>query len=192
MKKITSILMVVIGLVVIVLGASFQPEATSYDLTEKTFKYAAENYNLQYCAFGGDFYTEIYAASDMIVDVLDDINRSTETVVAVQNAIHNASASSVHALEELNRNIGKTVRFVLIAIGLSIVAAALPQLGSAFAPEGRALKTAAPAVEVKNGAEDASAAEIADDNEAETETETPAGQADTQNGMRASEDSMQG
>lgn len=33
MKKITSILMVVIGLVVIVLGASFQPEATSYDLT---------------------------------------------------------------------------------------------------------------------------------------------------------------
>lgn len=27
--------MVVIGLVVIVLGASFQPEATSYDLTEK-------------------------------------------------------------------------------------------------------------------------------------------------------------
>lgn len=35
MKKITSILMVVIGLVVIVLGASFQPEATSYDLTEK-------------------------------------------------------------------------------------------------------------------------------------------------------------
>ena len=161
MKKITSILMVVIGLVVIVLGASFQPEATSYDLTEKTFKYAAENYNLQYCAFGGDFYTEIYAASDMIVDVLDDINRSTETVVAVQNAIHNASASSVHALEELNRNIGKTVRFVLIAIGLSIVAAALPQLGSAFAPEGRALKTAAPAVEVKNGAEDASAAEIA-------------------------------
>ena len=83
MKKITSILMVVIGLVVIVLGASFQPEATSYDLTEKTFKYAAENYNLQYCAFGGDFYTEIYAASDMIVDVLDDINRSTETVVAV-------------------------------------------------------------------------------------------------------------
>lgn len=128
----------------------------------------------------------------MIVDVLDDINRSTETVVAVQNAIHNASASSVHALEELNRNIGKTVRFVLIAIGLSIVAAALPQLGSAFAPEGRALKTAAPAVEVKNGAEDASAAEIADDNEAETETDTPAGQADTQNGMRASEDSMQG
>ena len=184
--------MVVIGLVVIVLGASFQPEATSYDLTEKTFKYAAENYNLQYCAFGGDFYTEIYAASDMIVDVLDDINRSTETVVAVQNAIHNASASSVHALEELNRNIGKTVRFVLIAIGLSIVAAALPQLGSAFAPEGRALKTAAPAVEVKNGAEDTSAAEIADDNEAETETDTPAGQADTQNGMRASEDSMQG
>ena len=44
----------------------------------------------------------------------------------------------------------------------------------------------------KNGAEDASAAEIADDNEAETETDTPAGQADTQNGMRASEDSMQG
>ena len=43
MKKITSILMVVIGLVVIVLGASFQPEATSYDLTEKTFKYAAES-----------------------------------------------------------------------------------------------------------------------------------------------------
>lgn len=192
MKKITSILMVVIGLVVIVLGASFQPEATSYDLTEKTFKYAAENYNLQYCAFGGDFYTEIYAASDMIVDVLDDINRSTETVVAVQNAIHNASASSVHALEELNRNIGKTVRFVLIAIGLSIIAAALPQLSIAFAPEGRALKTAAPAVEVKNGAEDASAAEIADDNEAETETDMPAGQADTQNGMRASEDSMQG
>ncbi len=147
MKKITSILMVVIGLVVIVLGASFQPEATSYDLTEKTFKYAAENYNLQYCAFGGDFYTEIYAASDMIVDVLDDINRSTETVVAVQNAIHNASASSVHALEELNRNIGKTVRFVLIAIGLSIVAAALPQLGSAFAPEGCKQKPAAPMIE---------------------------------------------
>ena len=44
----------------------------------------------------------------------------------------------------------------------------------------------------KNGAEDASAAEIADDNEAETETDMPAGQADTQNGMRASEDSMQG
>ena len=54
------------------------------------------------------------------------------------------------------------------------------------------MKTEAPAVEVKNGAEDASAAEIADDNEAETEMDTPAGQADTQNGMRASEDSMQG
>lgn len=135
MKKITSILMAVIGLVVIVLGASFRPEVTSSDLTEKTFKYAAENYNLEYCAFGGDFYTEIYAASDMIVDVLDDINRSTEDVVAVQNAVYTAASAGVHALEDLNRNIGKTVRLVLIAIGLSILAAALPQLGSAFAPE---------------------------------------------------------
>lgn len=136
MKKITSVLMAVIGLLVLVLGIAFQPEVTSFDLTEKTFKYTAENYDLPYAAFGADFYTDIYEGSDLIVDALDDINRSTETVVAVQNAIYTASSASVHALEELNRNIGKTVRFVLIAIGLSILAAALPQLGSAFAKDG--------------------------------------------------------
>lgn len=64
----------ILGIVIIFMGYTVMNKDISIDT------YTAKDYNVDYAAFGGDFYTEIYGASDTIVDELSDINNGIESI----------------------------------------------------------------------------------------------------------------
>ena len=134
LKKITAIVMAVIGLVVVILGATMMKDVSNYSVNNDNFKYSTSYYNAEDVSFGGDFYTYMYAASNTIVDELDDINFALATVVDAQDAIVTNTAANVKATGDLIEAIGKTGGMITIAIGLAIFSAAVKAAGSAFAP----------------------------------------------------------
>lgn len=133
-KKITAIITAVIGIVVIILGATLMGETANHAVDDNSFRYVAENYNADYASFGGDFYTYIYGASDTIVDELDDINKAMETVVKAQNSINAAVTANVLATDDLIDTVNHVGGMIIIAIGLSILAYAVQKIGVAFTP----------------------------------------------------------
>ena len=94
LKKITSILCVLLGIAVIVLGLTFDTNVSKHDVDEKSFRISSNTYDLDYASFGADFYTYIYRGSDTIVDVLDEMNKSTETIVKAENGIYYITAGT--------------------------------------------------------------------------------------------------
>lgn len=90
------------GIVIIVMGVKVMGETSSIGT------YAAKNYDIEYLEFGADFYTEIYGATDTIVDELDDIN----------SGVSQLSKS----MSEMANVIYYPVGMVIIAIGLGVVA----------------------------------------------------------------------
>lgn len=64
----------ILGIVIIFMGYAVMTKEISIDT------YTAKDYNVDYAAFGADFYTEIYGASDVIVDELSDINNGIESM----------------------------------------------------------------------------------------------------------------
>ena len=133
-KKITAIITAVIGIVVIILGATLMGETANHAVDDNSFRYVAENYNADYASFGADFYTYIYDASDTIVDELNDINKAMETVVKAQNSINAAATANVLATDDLIDTVNHVGGMIIIAIGLSILAYAVQKIGVAFAP----------------------------------------------------------
>ena len=126
LKKIISLLMAIIGIVVIILGVGLMGDTAS----AKSFSHSASYYNADSASFGGDFYTYIYEASDTIVDELDDINNGVSTMVDAQSAQLKKTAETTTAIY-------KTGGMIVIAIGLAIVAGALALGASAFTPAPR-------------------------------------------------------
>ena len=131
-KKICAILCVVIGIAVIILGASFKGETASFRVSSSRASYTADSYNISYASFGGDFYTYIYRGSDTIVDELNDINHAIETVVKAEAGIQDAVATNVEAVNGLIRTVNKAAGLIVMAIGLGILAFGLNGLGKAF------------------------------------------------------------
>lgn len=72
--NVISILPLLLGIVIIVMGITVMNKGVSIDT------YSAKHYDADYAAFGGDFYTEIYGVTDMIVDELNDINSGVEVL----------------------------------------------------------------------------------------------------------------
>lgn len=70
--------------------------------------YNAKHYDADYAAFGGYFYTEIYGASDIIVDELNDINGGVEVLSESMAAMANV--------------IYYPVGMMIVALGLGVVA----------------------------------------------------------------------
>lgn len=134
LRKITAILTAVIGLVVIVLGISLMGQTAGHDVDVDKLSHDAEYYNAEYASFGGDFYTYIYGASDIIVDELYDINSGLGTVVAAQRNVAEAVAVNVEATDSLNATVCKVGGTVVMAIGLAILSCGLLALGAAFVP----------------------------------------------------------
>ncbi len=133
LKKIIAILCLLIGIAVIILGASFDSEVyTHYVGINKTYQYSAPYHRLDSAKFGADFYTYIYDGSVKIVDTLDDINDSIETVVDAENDIFQATAATFYATRALSESVIKAFRTLIIAIGLMILAFGLKEIGSAF------------------------------------------------------------
>lgn len=105
------ILSLVIGIAVCILGIMVLLKKTDAQV------YDANTYDAEESAFGGDFYTEIYSASDIIVDELSDIN----------GGISSISGLIVNGIETLYYCSG----LIIIAMGLSIISISLINIGKA-------------------------------------------------------------
>ena len=103
-----AIVSMLIGVVILFIGISLSKEERDLTL------YEAKQYNVESVAFGADFYTEIYGASDTIVDELNSINLGIESL--------SASLSSFAGI------ITHTVGMVIIAIGLATISISVTQL----------------------------------------------------------------
>lgn len=71
----------IIGIILLIMGLFVVNKKTGINV------YIANDYNVPSMAFGGDFYTEIYNASDKIVDELNDINGGMESLSESLNYI---------------------------------------------------------------------------------------------------------
>ena len=100
--NVMAIVSLIIGAVIIIMGIVVMNKEVSME------EHSAGYYNADYAAFGGDFYTEIYGATDIIVDELNDINGGIEVI----------SQSVASAANVIYYPIG----MMIIAIGLSVVA----------------------------------------------------------------------
>lgn len=100
--NITSIIALLLGIIIIGIGVS----VTSKSLT--LADYSAKTYQVDSARFGADFYTDIYEASDVMVDELSAINGGIEAV----------SVSVNTAAREIHSAIG----ILIISLGLGVVA----------------------------------------------------------------------
>lgn len=102
--NVMSVVALFLGVVIIVMGVIVMNKEVSLDT------YSAMHYDADYAAFGGDFYTEIYGASDIIVDELNDINGGiaflSESMAVMANVIY------------------YPVGMLIIALGIGVVATA--------------------------------------------------------------------
>ena len=99
----------IIGLITIIMGY----KVMSHDVEAELHN--AGMYDVGFNAFGGDFYTEIYKASDTIVDELNSINHGISIV-------SNSMKSTIKAIYYGSG-------MVIIAIGLGITAFPLIEFG---------------------------------------------------------------
>lgn len=100
--NVMSIISLLLGVVIIIMGITVMNKEVSIDT------YNAKHYDADYAAFGGDFYTEIYGASDIIVDELNDINGGVEVL-----------SESIAALANV---VYYPIGMMIIALGLGVVA----------------------------------------------------------------------
>lgn len=70
--------------------------------------YSTKNYDVPRATFGGDFYTEIYNASDIIADELNEINGGIEHISRITSSVVNVIYFSSG--------------MIIIALGLSTIA----------------------------------------------------------------------
>lgn len=103
------VLSLIIGIITIILGCMIMNHKNGFET------YSARTYNADNAAFGADFYTEIYKASDIIVDELSDINGGMEIVSNEMKVI----------VEAIYYGCG----MIVIAIGLGTVAISLMNIG---------------------------------------------------------------
>lgn len=153
-NKITAVIVLVLGIVAIILGATLMGGGAHHSSEVRNLSHSAKYYNADGAAFGADFYTYMYDASDMIVDELNDINEGLSTVVTAQNAIMENTASAVDAVDDLIDAVGKAGGMIVIAIGLGILAYGIPNAGRAFAPVEKAAVVEDESVEEEVSAEE--------------------------------------
>jgi hypothetical protein len=95
----------ILGLILMLLGFKVTAREAGLPL------YDAKSYNVSYAAFGADFYTEIYGATDTIVDELSDINEGIGSLSESLNTIATV--------------INYAAGMVIIAIGLGVVSVSI-------------------------------------------------------------------
>ena len=125
MKKITSVITAIIGIIVIIMGVSFMNNTSNYSVSGGSFQFSPPNFDVEGAKFGADFYTYMYGASDTIVEELDSLNQAMEVMVDAQNSIKAATAVNARAT-------CVTGGMIVIAIGLAILAYATQAIGVAF------------------------------------------------------------
>lgn len=101
----TSILALILGIIIVFMGMKVMNQKAKIDT------YKAKSYSADAAVFGADFYTEIYGASDKIVDELNDINGG---------------------IESLSNSIADMANIIYYPIGMLIVAIGLGVIASSF------------------------------------------------------------
>lgn len=95
-KSIMPFVGILFGIIIVCLG--IYVTKTGVDIESHT----ANNYKVDSAIFGADFYTEIYEASDTIVDELNDINNGiailSESVDEIINAIYFSAGMIIFAI----------------------------------------------------------------------------------------------
>lgn len=135
-KKITAIVIAVIGLIVVIMGASISGK----DADTSSYSFSAGYFDIPGASFGADFYTYMYDGSDTIVEELYNLNIGVAEVIDAQNYQIKKAAETTEAVY-------KTGGMIVIAIGLAIIAYAAPMLISEFVPEDFGKKKEVEAVE---------------------------------------------
>ena len=102
MFNVMPIISLLLGVVIIIMDITVMNKEVSIDT------YSAKQYDADHAAFGGDFYTEIYGASDIIVDELNDINGGVEVLSESMAVMANV--------------IYYPVGMMIVALGLGVVA----------------------------------------------------------------------
>lgn len=92
----------ILGILILVIG--FKVTGKKFDIGE----YNASRYSVDSAKFGGDFYTEIYKASDVAVDAIS----------AVNGGIASLSSSVASFAEVVTYSAG----MIIIAIGMGVIA----------------------------------------------------------------------
>lgn len=100
--NIMSVVSLLLGVAIIIMGITVMTKKVNIDT------YSAKFYDAEYRAFGADFYTDIYEASDIIVDELNDINGGIEVLSESMAAMANT--------------VYYPVGMMIIALGLGVVA----------------------------------------------------------------------
>lgn len=96
------IISLILGVVIIIMGITVKNKEISFD------RYTAKHYAVDHAVFGADFYTEIYEASDIIADELNDINSGVEVLSESIEAVVNVICYSAG--------------MIMIALGISVAA----------------------------------------------------------------------
>ena len=93
--NIMPLISLLLGILIIIMGIVVANKKATIDT------YSAKNYNIEGAKFGADFYTEIYTATDVIVDELNDINKGVETlsqtIVSISNVIYYSAGMIITA-----------------------------------------------------------------------------------------------
>ena len=134
LKKVCAIICVIIGIVVLILGITFDGEPAEYSAGSGGVSYSAGNYSVSGASFGADFYTYIYGSTDVIVDELDELNHAVETVVDGENSVRRAVSANIDATNGVIRAINAASKLLIISFGLGILAFGLNAVGKAFEP----------------------------------------------------------
>ena len=100
----------ILGVVIIFMGMKVMRTSVSVD----TFQ--AKHYNTDSMTFGADFYTEIYRASDTIVDELSELNSGVETIS--------------ESVAELANVIYEPVGTLIVTLGIGVIAVSLCHIKS--------------------------------------------------------------
>lgn len=108
-KNVFPIVSLIFGIVIFILGCV----VLSHDVD--AVSYSANSYNADSAIFGADFYTEIYAASDTMVDELNDINSGVAVVS--------------EAITEMIGAIYYVGGMIIIAVGLTVITLSIIQFG---------------------------------------------------------------
>lgn len=100
--NIISIFSIFLGIVIIIMGIVVMNKEADIDM------YRANDYDADSAKFGADFYTEIYKASDIIVDELNDINSGVEVLS--------------ESMAEMANTIYYSAGMIIISVGIGVIA----------------------------------------------------------------------
>ena len=91
-----AVISLILGVIIIFMGTSVKKKTISLGT------YSAKHYSADEARFGADFYTEIYKASDIMVDELNDINGGigelSESLNSMANVIYYPVGTMIEAM----------------------------------------------------------------------------------------------